>query len=181
MPTTTPGRTWPGSGNSPAATPKAVGAGDRGRAGPRRPPTGSEVAGRAPPGPGRLRAASAAGRLPAHRPAPPGGPGAGQPAAARRQARDPSRGRSLPRAGGGIAGSAGSGPGRGGVAGLDRRPALDSAGPGRLGVPAVLPRPDHRRPPAPPGQWLSGPVRRSLLGEGREFGITEGVSAGRRR
>ena len=51
---------------------------------------------------------------------------------------------SLPATAGG-----GPGPGRGGAAGLDRHPALGPAGPGGLGVPAVLPRPGHRRPPAP--------------------------------
>ena len=165
-PTTTPGPTWPRSSSSPAATPEAVGAGDRGRAGPRRPPPGSEVAGRAPPGPGRLRAAVAAGRLPAHRPAPPGGPGPDQPAAARRQARDPGRGRPLPCAQCRPSPPGGSGPGRGGVAGLDRRPTLDPAGPGRLGVPAVLPRPHHRRPPAPRGQRLSGVSTPATTGAG---------------
>ena len=51
-----------------------------------------------------------------------------------------------------------------GAAGLDRQPAMGAAGPGRLGVPAVLPRPDHRPPPAAPGPGLPGSVRRPLLG-----------------
>ena len=55
------------------------------------------------------------------------------------------------------------GPGRS-PAGLDRRPALGPARPPGLGVPAVLPRPDHRPAPAPAGPGLSGPVRRPLLG-----------------
>jgi hypothetical protein len=66
-------------------------------------------------------------------------------------------------------------------AALDRHPALGPARPGGLGVPAVLPRPDHRPARSPAGQRRPGSVRRPLLGEAREFRITGGCLAGRWR
>src|SRR5215208_7034983 len=146
--------------------PEGVVVGDRYR----RPFQTGPVARGAAAGRARLRAAAVAGCPPTHRPAPPGGPGPGEPAAARGQAGRPGRGR-LPAAPDSAAAGAGRvGSGRGGAAGLDRYPAVGPTRPGWLGVPAVLPRSHYRRPPAPPRQWLSGSVRRPLLGLDRRPG-----------